>query len=323
MEQKVLILGARGRLGAAASSAFAQAGWQVIAQARRPAASTSSVRFIATALADTEALARDATGANVVLYAANPAYTDASWARDAQAMLGCAITVAKRLKATLLFPGNVYNFGADMPQQLRETAPQAATTVKGKIRVAMERSLQDAAALGLHSVVLRAGDFFGAGCGTWLDQAMVKDVAKGKFVYPALLNVPHAWAYLPDLARAFVAVAQARADLPDFETLHFSGHTLTGQNWIDALEPLARAQGWLRPNTRLKTTNLPWPLLRVGGMLVPTWRSLAQMQYLWNTPHALAGERYAQQVGPAPHTPFALALRAALQDLKLLGGKQE
>jgi nucleoside-diphosphate-sugar epimerase len=318
MEQKVLILGARGRLGAAASSAFAQAGWQVIAQARRPIAANGNVRFIATALADTAGLARDAAGSNTVLYAANPAYTNASWARDAQPMLDCAIAIARRLNATLLFPGNVYNFGADMPEQVQETSPQAATPVKGKIRVAMERSLQDATAQGLQSVVLRAGDFFGAGRGTWLDQAMVKNIAKGRFVYPALLHVPHAWAYLPDLARAFVAVAQARGRLPGFTTLHFAGHTLTGQDWIDALEPLAHAQGWLQPAARLKAANLPWSLLRTGGLLVPTWRSLTEMQYLWNTPHALAGDEYVRQIGAAPHTPFAQALRAALQDLGLL-----
>ena len=38
--------------------------------------------------------------------------------------------------------------------------------------------------------------------------AIVKALAKGKLVYPGPLDRAHAWAYLPDLAQAFVAVTR-------------------------------------------------------------------------------------------------------------------
>ena len=73
----------------------------------------------------------------------------------------------------------------------------------------LEAELQQRAQAGrLRAVVIRAGDFFGAGSGSWLDLAIAKDVAKGRLVYPGPLDLPHAWAYLPDLARAFVRIAQ-------------------------------------------------------------------------------------------------------------------
>jgi nucleoside-diphosphate-sugar epimerase len=318
VEHKVLITGARGRLGAACVSAFARAGWHVIAQARGPGASGTNVRFTRVSVADHAALAQDAAGATVVLHAANPVYTNAAWQREAQPMLDHAIAVAKRLNAMLLFPGNVYNFGTTLPAELTEQTPQAANTIKGRVRMAMEHSLQNAAAHGLQSVVLRAGDFFGADNGTWLDQAIVKKIAKGKFIYPGPLNIPHAWAYLPDFAGAFVAAANARSRLPAFSTLHFAGHTLSGQDWVDAITPIAVEQGWLTDGQRLRVGNLPWPLVRAAGLLNPTWRSLAQMQYLWNRPHTLSGHVFAAQIGVAPHTPFAQALRESLDHLGLL-----
>ena len=79
----VLILGARGRLGLAAARAFAQAGWQVLAQVRpasHGAAGTAlpaipGVWWMPVAVHETAALAAQAQGAQVVVHALNPAYT--------------------------------------------------------------------------------------------------------------------------------------------------------------------------------------------------------------------------------------------------------
>jgi nucleoside-diphosphate-sugar epimerase len=120
-----------------------------------------------------------------------------------------AVDVAAGLGAVLLFPGNVYNFGADMPAVLAPDTPQRPGTEKGRIRVDLEQQLAQATrARGLQAVVIRAGDFFGAGSGSWLDQVIVKKLPQGRVTWPGTLDAPHAWAYLPDLARAFVRVAE-------------------------------------------------------------------------------------------------------------------
>jgi hypothetical protein len=80
-----------------------------------------------------------------------------------------------------------------MPAVLREDTPQVARTVKGQIRIQMERCLQQS---GVRSIVILAGDFFGSGKGTWFDMAMVKDIRKGRFTYPGAPEVSRAWAYL-------------------------------------------------------------------------------------------------------------------------------
>jgi nucleoside-diphosphate-sugar epimerase len=309
----VLILGANGRLGAAATQAFAAAGWTVLAQARRaPARLPRGVQHLALDLADTDALVRAAAGTRAVVHAVNPTYT--RWDQEALPLARLGMDVAERLGATFMLPGNVYNFGAGMPARLAGDTPQRPTTTKGRQRCQIEDEMRSRAATGLGSVVIRAGDFFGGGRGTWFDQAIVKDIARGKLVYPGPIDVPHAWAYLPDLARVFVAVASRDRSAAAFECLHFAGHTLTGSQLLGAIEQTGAALG-LQPASGWRRGGMPWGVIGAIGLVYPLWRELARMSYLWRVPHALDGAALRAQVGELPATPLLLAMREALLEL--------
>ena len=86
--------------------------------------------------------ALQAQGAQVVVHALNPAYTHKAWREEAPALMEAAIAVTRQLRATLMLPGNVYNFGEAMPPVLREDTPQAATGFMGRMRVQLEQRLQ-------------------------------------------------------------------------------------------------------------------------------------------------------------------------------------
>ena len=328
MQTTVLILGARGRFGLAAARAFRDAGWRVLGQLR-PGAEVPTepgIEWLATDLHDTQALASAARGAAVLVHAINPPYP--RWEREALPALDSAIELANSLDALLLLPGNVYNFGAAMPAVLREDTPQQAQTRKGRIRVAMEKRLRQASEDGqLRSVVIRAGDFFGSGKGSWFDLAVTKNLHKGELSYPGAWDVPTAWAYLPDLAQTFERVARCALAEPGrfrpFEVFHFRGYSLTGSEWMAALEPLAREQGWVASQAPLKRGAMPWWLFKALGWAVPMFREVSEMQYLWHTPHALANDKLEALIGPEPHTPLAQAVRSALTDLKLLERSKE
>ena len=309
-ERSVLVLGANGRFGQAAVQAFAAAGWRVLAQARRAPvqALPAGVRFLAQPMPE---LSADAARVQAVVYALNPPYPQ--WRAQALPLARQAMDLAQRLDARFMLPGNVYNFGSTMPALLQPDTAQQADTVKGRIRVAMEQELQQRSAQGLRSVVIRAGDFYGGGPGAWLDQVVLASLARRKLVYPGPLDVPHAWAYLPDLARAFVAVA-AQPELPAFTRLHFTGHTLTGEQLLAAVERAAASLG-LAPGRAWRRGRLPWGLLRIGAPFVPMWRELLEMEYLWRVPHALDGTALQAAAGPLPGTPLDAALRATLQQL--------
>lgn len=317
----VLILGARGRFGLAAALAFADAGWRVLAHMRPGASVPTEVRgdprleWISLAVDQPASLARAAAGASIVVHALNPAYTNQAWLKQAPILLGDSIEVARALGATVMLPGNIYNFGPDMPSVLREETPQMAGTIKGQVRIAMEAQLQQS---GVPGIVLRAGDFFGSGKGTWFDTSIVKDLQKGVFTYPGSMGICTAWAYLPDLARTFVQVAARRAQLSSFEVLHFAGYSLSVEQWLDVLTPIARAQGWIKPGSDLVFKRLPWAIIRIGAWFNATWAALIEMRYLWNAPHALANDKLVALLGAEPHTPLAQAAQTALADLGYL-----
>ena len=314
MTPTVLIVGANGRFGTAATHAFHAAGWQVLTQARRGTVShLAGVRTVQASLDELDALAREAAGAQVVIYAVNPPYT--RWAAEALPLARRAMDVAERLNACFMLPGNVYNFGASMPPLLLEDTPQQALTRKGRLRIDMEAELQARADSGrLRSVVLRAGDFYGSGTGSWLDLVVTKNLQQGKLVYPGPLDLPHAWAYLPDLAQAMVALAgkSVSGALPHaFSRFHFAGHTLTGAECLAQVERAATALQ-LRPAGGFRHGGLPWGLIRAGGIVWPQWRELAEMSYLWTVPHALSGKALNDCVGALPSTPVATAFRDSL-----------
>ncbi|MDP4076079.1 NAD-dependent epimerase/dehydratase family protein [Acidovorax sp. A1169] len=317
----VLILGARGRLGLAAARAFAQAGWQVRAQVRPGAAGPAvpGVQWIAVAPQDTPALVAAAQGAQVVVHAMNPAYTHKAWRKEAPMLMDAAIEVTRTLGATLMLPGSVYNYGRAMPPVLREDTPQTALDFKGRLRIHLEQRLQAATRDGaMRAVVVRAGDFFGSGAGSWLDQSIAKDLPKGRVTWPGPLDISRPWAYLPDLARTLVRVAEERHRLSAFDTLHFAGQQVTAHQWVRVLSAVAAEQGWAADAQTLRAGQLPWPLLRMAGLVVPHLAALADMRYLWNTPHRLDNTRLAALIGEEPHTPFEQAVRRALHDLGLL-----
>lgn len=308
-----LVIGANGRFGAAAVQAFAAAGWQVLAQMRREPAHPlpAGVRALRMALDDPRAVAAAAAGAEVVVHAGNPDYT--RWDTDLMPLFHAALAVAQHRGAVFMMPGNVYNYGTgNLPRWIDEDTPQLPSTAKGRWRVAIEDELHAGAAAGLPVVLIRAGDFFGGGSGTWLDQAIAKDIARGRLVYPGPLDLAHAWAYLPDLACAFVAVAD-RGPVPGYRAMHFAGHTLTGAEFLAALQTAAGDLG-LHPAGGWRVRRFPWPLVGAAGLVNPMLRELWRMRYLWQLPHGLRGHALQAAAGPLATTPIVPALRQTLAD---------
>ncbi len=321
MAKVVLILGARGRLGRALVQAFAGAGWQVLAQVRPPASlpTLPGVQCLSMPTENVTELARAARGASFVVHAMNPPYV--RWAAEALPLMRAALAVAQQLGARLMFPGNVYNYGANLPPLIDENCFMHPTTRKGRLRVQAERLMAENRQVP--SVVIRAGDYFGSGTGSWFDLALVKKIASGKVLLPGLPHVATPWAYVPDLARAFVAVAsrwEAEPQcLPQFSTLCYAGHQLSGADWVAALTPVARERGWLGAKDQLEVGGLPWGLFQALSFAVPLFRELAEMKYLPRTPHALNGNNLEALVGPMTSTPLPTAVRAAVNSLQKSG----
>ena len=70
---------------------------------------------------------------------------------------------------------------------------------------------------------------------------------------------------------------------------------------------------------KVKRAGFPWIAIRAGGLFNAMWREIAEMSYLWFTPHRLSGRKLAAAVGELPQTPAREAVRQALADLGIVG----
>lgn len=285
MQKTVLILGASGRFGRAAYAAFSWCGWDVRTFDR-----------------NTDTLEDAAWGADIIVNAWNPDYPD--WAIEVPKLTAQVIEVAKNTSATVIIPGNVYGFGADMPTMLDETTPHNPTGPLGHIRKDMERAYKDA---GVRTIILRAGDFIDTqASGNWYDKVITAGIAKGKVTYPGPTHIPHAWAYLPDMAECAVALANMADALPRFTDVHFPGYTMTGAELHAALEQTL--------GQRLKLSQMGWLPLQIAKPFWAMAKPLLEMRYLWTTPHELSGTKITDLLPDFEPTPLLDALSDSLPE---------
>jgi len=282
MTQTVLILGTTGRFGRNAAIAFRNAGWNVLSFDRSK-----------------DSLATKANGVEVIVNAWNPPYS--KWSNTVMAMQPAVHRAALDNDATVIIPGNVYGFGEHTPAPWSNESPQNATNTLGKIRIAMEQSYRNA---GVRTIVLRAGDYLDTeASGNWFDKIIAPKLNKGIMTYPGGVDLDRAWAFLPDIARATVLLAEQRDDLPKFSDICYPGYTLTGTQMVEAT---ARARGH---SVRLK--KMAWWPLRLAWPFMPDIKHLFEMRYLWNTPHSLDGTKFDALLPNFAHTPVEDALRQA------------
>lgn len=300
MTGTVLILGANGKFGHAATTAFAAAGWTVRAATRTGAGpSVPHVACVACDVTDRAAVIRAAQGVDVIVHAVHPPYPD--WAKVMPVHTANIIEAGLSNGATVMISGNIYNFGENAAVILSEADDFAPTTRKGALRVTMERAFQDAAARGLRSVILRGGDFMGRDkTGDWFGSHISKNAHQGKFTYPGRMDAVHAWAYLPDMARAMVGLAEKRHNFAPFSSFGFEGFSVTGSELQAAV---AHAVG--RP---IKQGWFPWPILRVIGLFNPLIREVLEMRYLWDTPHRIDGSALRKALPDFVPTPLDVAM---------------
>ena len=308
----VLVLGAAGRVGEAIATAFVARGWRVRGgvRGRHLGSLAAGVESLEVDATDATSLFRAAEGAEIVVSALNPLYTE--WEEKVMPMALNAAVAARKAGAVLMLPGNVYNFGHGVREHMAEDMADMPSTAKSRIRIELEALFREEAERGGRSVVIRAGDFFGGRRpGTWLDEIILKRLRSGVFTWPGPADIPHAFAYLPDLAAAFVAVAERARGLAPFETFHFAGHTLSGNEMKRLVE---EATG-----RRLVMRSVPWPLVRVAGLFSPMMREIAAMSYLWRVPHSLDGSKLARVAPELTATAPLEAVTRAIRDLALDG----
>lgn len=277
MPQTVLILGASGLFGSHAATAFQDAGWTV----RRYQRGTD--------------MSRAAMGADVIVNALNPPKYH-NWAKLIPQITADVIAAAKASGATVLVAGNVYVYGS-APGPWGPDTPHLPNTRKGRIRATMEASYAQAATEGVRTIILRGGDYMAEkDPRTIFNMITLKLLAKGRITAMGTPTARRAYAYLPDMARAAVGLANIRDTLPAFADVPFAGHDFS------IVDLAAEITAQTAKPLRIKQFN--WLQIR---LLAPFWelaRELLEMRYLYSLPHSLAPELMARLLPDFQPTPL-------------------
>jgi len=310
--RKALVLGATGGIGGETARALERHGWSIRAlfRSQKPVDATESWEWVKGDSMDAASVVAAAEGVDAVVHAVNPpGYRN--WDQLVVPMIENTIAAAKRSGARVLLPGTIYNYGTDAWPVLREDSPQNATTHKGRIRIALERKLEEAAATGVRSLIVRYGDFFGPKAGgSWFSQAMVTPNKPIMSVTnPGVDGVGHDWAYLPDAAEAFARLMDHEDRLGDFERFHFQGDwDADGRQMIEAIR---KAAG--RPDLPVK--GLPWFVFKLASPFNETMREISANRPLWRNPIRLENAKLVAFLGEEPHTPLDLAVETTLRGI--------
>lgn len=301
----VTVLGINGHIGQHAAKAFVDAGFTVKGFGRSNRHSQPGVMFVAGDAARLEDVQAAIADADIVVNALNLPYD--AWDKGrAEAQLATVIAAMGDSGKTLIYPGNIYNYAAG-DRRITPATPQRPQTPRGAIRVRQEEMLAAASKAGrFQTIIIRAGDFYAPNnVGDWYDQAIMLEIAKNKIYHMAALNLGHAWAYLPDLGRAFAVLGEKRGELGAFDTFHFAGHYQTHGALMEAIQ-----QASPRP---LKVAALPWIFLHAMGLTNGVIREVVKMRYLWNNGMELVDPRLDALLGPDFGTPFDVAVAATVQ----------
>jgi nucleoside-diphosphate-sugar epimerase len=314
-----LVLGASGGIGGEVAATLLRHGWTVRGLARDPVSAQARWRgagagpaWVAGDALDAASVIAAARGASLIVHAVNPpGYRN--WATQVLPMLDSSIRAAEHAGARILLPGTVYNYGPGEFPLLTEDAPQRPASRKGALRVEMEQRLRRASERGLDVLILRAGDFFGPRAGnSWFSQGLVtpgRPVAA--ITYPGRPGLGHQWAYLPDVAETMVQLVERGGR--GFESFHMEGHWDADGGRMTAA--IRAAIGRAVP-----VRALPWWLLTLAAPVVPLFREMRELRYLWREPVRLSNARLVAALGAEPHTPLDEAVRATLAGLGCLAG---
>ena len=260
MTKTALVLGASGGFGGQMALALQSAGWQVTRYQRGTDMATA------------------AKGTDLIVNGLNPPNYH-NWGKLIPEITTQVLAAGRASGATILVPGNVYPFGTE-PAPWGADTPHRPTSRKGAIRATMEARYRDAAAQGQRTILLRGGDFLlPDNPGSLMNRVILGNLAKGRITTLGDPDAMHAWACLPDMACAGVALADHGEALPTFSDIPFPGHAFS----ISQLATLIATQ----LGKPVKVTRFPTVLFTLTSPFWELARELREMLYLSSHPHWL------------------------------------
>ncbi len=204
MSGRIVIFG-YGPVGRAIAARLLAEGREVlVAQRKKPPGLPNGLTFTPSDALDRESVVKSARGADQIVVAIGLPYSSAVWREGWPRAIENFVAAAEASGARVVFIDDLYMYGPQTTP-LSETMALTHDGIKPAARAVATRVWMVADAAGRARVAaLRAPDFYGPGVGqSWLGDATIGALARGKAAaFIGSPDMPHDYAYLPDVARA-------------------------------------------------------------------------------------------------------------------------
>lgn len=277
MKSEILVLGSTGSIGYAFTENLLSKNIPVtiivrdVAKAKNLFQSFNQVEIIKGDVQDLNLLKQVAADKKYIFHGINYPYNE--WFGNMDVVTNKIIEAASLNKAMIVFPGNVYNYG-NTPL-IKEDSPENPCTRKGALRVAIEKTLRDAAHAGKCTVLnVCLPDFWGPNVLNYGIKPIFINALNGKALpYMVREDIPHQLVFTKDAAEIMVRLMQRGVQKP-YENYNYGGQVHpTMKGLLNQISRLANAPEKIKIHPK-------W-IFSVLGIFVPIMKEVKEMLYLF------------------------------------------
>lgn len=287
MNSKHLVLGATGSIGFAYTNELLKNNIPVTVLARSKGKTEKLfgknplIEIITGDVLERDNLKEVAKDKDFIFHGINYPYN--LWEKNMENATNNVIEAAGMNKATIIFPGNIYEYGNI--KEIKEDTIPSPTTRKGKIRLKLHDIMLAAAESNICKVIfVRLPDFFGPNVTNGLIEPIFGNASSGKkMVYLLNADVPHQFVYTPDAAKV-MHLLSLKNDLPVFSEFNFASFVVPSfREWAGQIAEIA--------GSTTKVQVIPKLLINILALFNPVVKELKENYYLFENNVQLKDEK--------------------------------
>lgn len=316
MSSNYLIIGATGAIGYAFVNAMQNSGVQATLLVRDRAKAmklfdhTDGLRIVQGDVHNAALLKQIAEGTQYIFHGANTSYKN--WAKEMPAITRNVIETAEHAQATVIFPGNNYNFG-QIGQPISEFTPFNPAAPLGKVRIDLERMLQRATDQGrIRTLVARMAEIWGPNVTNKQFAPVFENALRAKpMPWPISTEPAQQLLFAPDAGRALVALTQTQ-NSKAYDVVNIGGTLVPSiQSWLAQIADVAGVPAQTRVTPKF--------VISLLGLVRPVMRHVASLSYKYETSVILNDAKFYAAHPEFEQTPISDAIATTLEWFKTDG----